>query len=237
MRRCQKGFTLTELLVVIGIVIILSALLFPAFATARDQARRTHCQSNQRQLAMAFSNYATDYDGLLPRWWTPDGGPNVGTLGLRPWQRDWAVDTLPYVQNERLYVCPSKQILLRGYGVNLWLALPDGFPLADIKYPTRTAMFAEITGGNPPRNPYDFVDRSAPEGWPVDSRFQFDPRHSDGANIAFADGHVKWVPSSVYTQWPANAEKYNNLTPVSFNAQGTPVGTYWWPSKFSPPGD
>jgi prepilin-type N-terminal cleavage/methylation domain-containing protein/prepilin-type processing-associated H-X9-DG protein len=239
MKRCQNGFTLMELLVVIGIIALLAALMVPAFSSARDHARQTHCISNERQLSMAFSNYATDWDGTLPRWWTPDGGPATSTLGLRAGQRDWAVDTLPYVQNEKLYVCPSKPLLLRGYGINLWLATRDGFDVSAIKLPWKTAMFAEISGGHPPKSIYDFVDRSAPEGYLApndDSRFQFDPRHRDGAIIAFADGHVKWVPSNRYTRWPANAGKYLDLSDISPAAGGTPVGTYWWPTESSPPG-
>jgi len=179
MRRSHNGFTLLELMVVMGVVALLAGLMVPAFSSARDRARRVHCMSNQRQLASAFMNYAADWDGVLPRWYTQDGGPHTSTLGLQKGQRDWAVDTLPYVQNEKLYVCPSKN-LIRGYGINLWLSQPDGYPISDISFYDRTALFAEIAGGTPPRDVYDFVPGSAPEGWPVDARFQFDPRHQGG---------------------------------------------------------
>ena len=46
----------------------------------------------------------------------------------------------------------------------------------------------------------------------------------------------KWVESSEYTQWPANAGQYLNLSDISPAAGGTPVGTYWWPTAASPPG-
>ncbi|MBW3622228.1 MAG: prepilin-type N-terminal cleavage/methylation domain-containing protein [Armatimonadetes bacterium] len=236
MKRGHEGFTLVELLVVIGVVGILASLLMPAFSTARERARQVHCASNQRQLAVAFNNYATDWDGVLPRWWTPSGGPANSTLGLQSGQRDWAVDTLPYVVNERLYICPSKY-LIRGYGANLWLATPDGTPLSNIEFPTRTLLFTEIMGRRPTRTVFDFTDRSTPEGWPVDVRFTFDPRHNGGANIAFADGHVKWVRSSSATRWSAAAERHIDPSiypPVSLHAGGTPVGTYWWPTATAP---
>ncbi len=59
--RC-KAFTLIELLVVIAIIAILAAILFPVFAQAREQARRTICVSNLKQLTNAFLMYAQDYD-------------------------------------------------------------------------------------------------------------------------------------------------------------------------------
>ena len=235
MKRGHEGFTLMELVVVMGVVSLLAAMMFPVMNSARERARRVNCVSNQRQLAAAFNNYATDWDGILPRWWTPSGGPATSTLGLQDGERDWAVDTLPYVVNERLYICPSKR-LLRGYGFNNWLAIHEGFPLSAVDFPSRTLLFTEIQGKTPNQTVFDFTDRSTPEGWPVDARFRFDARHNNGGNIAFVDGHVKWVPSDKYTKWPRNAHLYPDLSPVSLNAKGTPVGTWWWPTATSPPG-
>jgi prepilin-type N-terminal cleavage/methylation domain-containing protein len=65
MKRTIKGFTLIELLVVIAIIAILAAILFPVFAQAREKARQTKCASNLKQVGMAFSMYAQDYDGML----------------------------------------------------------------------------------------------------------------------------------------------------------------------------
>lgn len=65
-RRLSRGFTLIELLVVIAIIALLAAILFPVFAQAREKARQTGCQSNLRQLGLAFLQYSQDYDELLP---------------------------------------------------------------------------------------------------------------------------------------------------------------------------
>jgi prepilin-type N-terminal cleavage/methylation domain-containing protein/prepilin-type processing-associated H-X9-DG protein len=66
MRRSSMGFTLIELLVVIAIVAILAAILFPVFAKAREKARQTTCQNNQRQIATAILMYAQDHEEVLP---------------------------------------------------------------------------------------------------------------------------------------------------------------------------
>jgi prepilin-type N-terminal cleavage/methylation domain-containing protein len=62
----KTGFTLIELLVVIAIIAILAAILFPVFARARENARRTSCQSNLKQIGLAIAQYTQDYDEKLP---------------------------------------------------------------------------------------------------------------------------------------------------------------------------
>ena len=59
----RKAFTLIELLIVIAIVALLAAILFPVFAQAKEKGRQTVCASNLRQLALANQMYSGDYDG------------------------------------------------------------------------------------------------------------------------------------------------------------------------------
>src|SRR6201993_3679805 len=58
----RKGFTLIELLVVIAIIAILAAILFPVFAKAREQARKTGCMNNVKNIALGNAMYVQDYD-------------------------------------------------------------------------------------------------------------------------------------------------------------------------------
>ncbi len=92
-RSTLAAFTLIELLVVIAIISILAAILFPVFGRARENARRSSCQSNLKQIGLGLQQYAQDYDG-----WTP--GSIIANLA-------WPSAIFPYVKSQQLFSCPS----------------------------------------------------------------------------------------------------------------------------------
>ena len=91
-----SGFTLIELLVVIAIIAILAAILFPVFARARENARRTSCQSNMKQLGLTFFQYTQDYDERMPPYPAPSN----------PWWNASGI-VMPYIKNAQILRCPS----------------------------------------------------------------------------------------------------------------------------------
>ncbi len=108
----HRGFTLIELLVVIAIIAILAAILFPVFARARENARRSSCQSNLKQITLGFMQYTQDFDERFPVWRHSTTSGICGNNGDCGWAADRSA-TMPspvsaYLKSRQIFQCPSE---------------------------------------------------------------------------------------------------------------------------------
>ncbi len=209
MRR-RQGFTLIELLVVIAIIAILAAILFPVFARARENARKANCQSNLKQLSSSILMYAQDYDECLP----------PAYFGSGTWVAKWSAIVVPYVKNEGVFRCPSDVPNTEcgcgtvprfpcSYGVNQNVMNPVHHgetcnnTTALISHPADTVLALDAWQAQRfctvPFEPWpawcsDITCIGQPAGIRPSDGTNLS-RHSEGLNVAFCDGHVKWYKS------------------------------------------
>jgi len=151
--RRSRGFTLVELLVVVAIIGVLVALLFSAFATAPEKARRVSCLANERQIGVAFLQYEQESDERYPTgtvkrtlWDPPSEAPPSG--------EGWAGQIYPYVKNAGVFQCPDDPTLAVppaqrvSYGYNNWLAAPADVAavLGRVLSTPKTVLLFETSG-------------------------------------------------------------------------------------------
>ena len=195
----KHGFTLIELLVVIAIIAILAAILFPVFARARENARKSSCQSSLKQLGMAAMQYVQDYDECYHFAYVMN--PQVRFPELLQ----------PYLKNMEVFVCPSDPdvwVPVTGmrlsYICNYSLhppgdsTTPTPIRMAQVERPSETISLAENADGATSNREPDCQYHWGTTGSQVSSGFNLWARvglmrHVEGANYVFADGHVKWM--------------------------------------------
>ena len=232
----KRGFTLIELLVVIAIIAILAAILFPAFAKARESARRISCVNNMKQIGTALMQYTQEYDEKLPASRTDSAAPSPA----------WPDMVKPYLQDAGVYKCPSNTsttmmsssvtplTFLNHYKANgggnsgeqiAFAGGPAGettrpmnegdnggsVSIAVITSPTQTILVHEYTGVN--SDPETYQD--------ADLNFQ---GHLGTTNFLFADGHVKSMRPTLTVQ-NTNMWNVNSSVPASGTDVATKAGT------------
>ena len=220
----NRGFTLIELLVVIAIIAILAAILFPVFARAREKARQTSCLSNIKQMGLAVIQYVQDYDECYPFGYRGTGGEFSPVMNATRAAGAWVAwfDAIyPYVKNVQVYVCPSYNGS-QDYNYNPWMWPRSYTPatptrLVNVSAPAETIMLYDTYNGfHPCGYPWVVNARTAPncEGKPAaDYQTYKYARHNSGCNIAFGDGHSKWLANSEFAYW---------------NGTGAPPYTNYW---------
>jgi prepilin-type N-terminal cleavage/methylation domain-containing protein/prepilin-type processing-associated H-X9-DG protein len=193
----RNGFTLIELLVVIAIIAILAAILFPVFARAREQARKSACLSNTKQIALAVSMYAQDYDEILPMRYTDQ-------------THSWKDSVEPYLKSAAIYRCPSNPRAntpdsLGKYpgGYAMWLPDPPlaaqmpgaayPQPMAGIAYPASALIILEHSYNWADTGPYLQYNEPAKDKNALAGPSEWNSGHDKKAcNIVYLDGHAKW---------------------------------------------
>jgi len=219
MFRCcgrKRAFTLIELLVVVAIISILAAILFPVFARARENARRASCMSNVKQMGLGMMMYVQDYDGTYPLRQTADAWSSpFGNYSFTPWQGILQ----PYTKSFQVFECPSSgssNVLNGEYGVNYLVLTSTPIKESAVQSPASTYLIMDagiyysspyynalgtnwnyLPGQGDAGRSCSGVTSSGTVDRPQDCQ---SGRHFGGINIAFADGHVKWLKSSVVLQ-------------------------------------
>jgi prepilin-type processing-associated H-X9-DG protein len=186
--RRSSGLTLFEILIVLATVGVVAAVVFPVFARARENARRSSCQSNLKQIGLGVMQYSRDYDEKFPR------------RSLSNPYLTWQQVTLPYIKSMTIFVCPSNPdaftrplvnrslgphpAVPRSYAWNARLGdIGRSVPMAEVKHPSRKIMVAES------RAPW--TDYASP--WWKTQGWEQGFGHLETSNYLFNDGHVKAI--------------------------------------------
>ena len=240
----QKGFTLIELLIVIAIIVILAAILFPAFVRARAKAMQTQCMSNLKQIHSACIQFQEDNDGLCP--------PNTFVLPMA----HWTLWVEPYMKSRRtnrggynwspwgeVYrcpACPQEQatggVMDRGYGMNPYLnymagrdsrgryvayenparVLAAGCSVTRVKYPAQTLRLTEcVQVPYLPDGSFMLSFQAPLPSWGSDN-VDSPGWHNEFNNVLWIDGHVTSMMAPCADQTGGTARYSSNVMDVMY---------------------
>jgi prepilin-type processing-associated H-X9-DG protein len=209
----SHAFSLIELLVVIGVIMILVALLAPVITRVKGQGQDLGCLNNLKQWGLATHLYGLANDDYLP----PEGVPNPSDTSINsgwyvelpreiglpayhdlPWRTNPAVDP-----GRSIWICPANS--RRSNGKNLF----------------HYCLNEHINGTGKNNHPVRLGSVTEPSTlvWLFDSKnlpavgywnFVHTNLHQTGAQFLFLDGHVQRWPNREYWLWPENRARTNN---------------------------
>lgn len=163
--RTHRGFTLVELLVVIGVLALLASLLLPVLARARAEGRSTACKSNLSQIAKAVQMYAGEHQSYYPRL--------ASKPTLAPMEPRLCDVLASYAPDPKVFRCPADHLALyetEGSSYEWNFALNGR---------TQDSVIEDLMGASKTPMLYDYENfhPAAPGGY-------------GGKNVAFCDGSV-----------------------------------------------
>jgi len=210
-----KGFTLIELLIVIAIIAVLAAILFPVFASAKGSAKRTSALSNIDQIGKALQLYLNDYDDTLPFRFPPQPTwPGYGAVLYVVSPHGWDLTIGQYLKNPDVWYSPEDRLADKGYTsftVNEQLAF--SWSMSSFARPAEAIYMTDRTdvAGQPPTDVYawwTFIDQMTFQESdlpgtvdPVTVASQIDPiRYVGNTGIyMFLDSHV--LATNFFRTW------------------------------------
>ncbi len=217
----RRAFTLFELLVAVGLIGVISALLWPVFARARENARKSDCQRNLKKIALGVKLYMNDWDERYPLVFVTNAPGPAPPYG-------WADALEPYINNPMVYQCPSDtneanpSPIKKGYSdywYNANLVYRRVYRLRDrpvfvganssVLGSSSQTVVAGDGGNKNGSGGHNSTYNQCGDGKSLSERNQVcapsksltvaypaGQIHLGGANFAFADGHVKWFRGS-----------------------------------------
>jgi prepilin-type N-terminal cleavage/methylation domain-containing protein len=215
-----RGFTLVELLVVIGIIALLVGLLLPTLAKARQAANRTACASNLRQVYAALTLYALGSDYQVPVGYRTASKQYNSMVFSATGGSFWVLFGLAFqarcLNDPRVLYCPAENNSKFMYNTleNPWPAPPAG-PVANIQagYAMRPLgqIPDDLANVPPALQPFalprlNSFKNSAVLADLTSARTRVITRHATGINVMYGNGSVRWVPLQAFdqpaAQWP-----------------------------------
>jgi prepilin-type N-terminal cleavage/methylation domain-containing protein/prepilin-type processing-associated H-X9-DG protein len=225
----RSGFTLVELLAVIGIIAVLIGLLLPVLAKARDAAITAQCASNMRQDGIAVNQYLSESRGFLP----PYRVPGQYTYELQPYIFQYLPALYQSGQSAKTWQCPADNLIesveggTRGPFPELSTGISDIYysyavnydePLShNFLYPGTGSLYFNPGLGMKVRNSSGFMflhetgEAAAQDYRDLPGSFRFNHRRNTAMNVLFMDGHIETVAASEMlpiSQWTSRLRAF-----------------------------